>query len=98
MKSLQPRLNKDALILKKTKETKRPDIYMSQSQKYLDKYFRQIESTFWSKPTIYASKKDKCIYAGKYLKKTLADNWVTINQTAKESDQGYSFEAFWEML
>ena len=72
--SSRPRLNKNALVLKKAKKMKYLDIYTDQSQKHLDKYFRQVKSTFQSKPTIYGSKKDKYIYAGEYLRETLAHN------------------------
>ena len=50
------------------------------------------------KPTIYASKEDKCVYAGKYLGKTPADDWVAMDRAAKETDKVYSFEAFQKML
>ena len=71
---------------------------MGQSQKHLDRYFRQVKSTFRSKPTIYVSEKDKCVYAGKYLGKTPADDWVAMDRAAKETDKVYSFEAFQKML
>ena len=73
-RSLRPRLDKDALAFKKAKETKCPNVYTGQSQKHLDKYFRQVKSTFWSKPTIYAFEEDKCMYAGEYLGETPADD------------------------
>ena len=92
------RLNKDILALKRAKKIKHLNIYTGQSQKHLDKYFWQVESTFWLKLTIYASKEDKCVYAGEYLGKTLADNWVAMDWAAKKSNQVYSFEAFREML
>ena len=72
--SSRPQFDKDALALKRAKETKRPNVYTDQSQKHLDRYFRQVELTFWSKPTIYASKKDKCVYAGEYLGETPTDD------------------------
>ena len=95
---MQPRLDKDVLALKRAKETKRPDVYMGQSQKHLDRYFRQVESTFWLKPTIYASKENKCVYISEYLSKTPAEYWVAMDRATKESDQVYSFEAFRDIL
>ena len=98
MESLRPRFDKNALALKKAKEIKHPDVYAGQSQKHLDRYFRQVKLTFWLKSIIYASEEDKCVYAGKYLGKTSVDDWVVIDQAVKESNKVYSFEVFQEML
>ena len=38
------------------------------------------------------------MYTGEYLRETSADDWVAIDRAAKESNQGYSFETFREML
>lgn len=46
LKSLQPRLNKDMLTLKRAKKVKRLDVYISQSQKHLNKFFRQLKTIF----------------------------------------------------
>ena len=72
--SLRPRLDKDTQALKKAKETKHLDGYTSQSQKHLDKYFSQVKLTFQLKPTIYASKEDKCMYTSEYFGETPADD------------------------
>ena len=57
-----------------------------------------MESTFWSKLTIYAFKENKCVYADENLGETPTDNWIAINWAIKESKQGYNFEVFKEML
>ena len=59
-------LDKDALALERATEIRAPKIYMGESQQELNNWVEDVESTFRSRPLIYGSEKQKCLYAGKY--------------------------------
>lgn len=78
------RLDKDKLALERAKDTKRPGLYTGQSQKHLDKFLRQAEATFRTKPTIYATDEDKCSYAGESLDERPGNDWAAMDKAIGE--------------
>ena len=62
-KAKRARFDKDQLAFERAKEVRRPDVYTGQSQNHLDRFFRQVETTFRTKLTIYSNDEDKCVSA-----------------------------------
>lgn len=56
------------------------DIYSGESQKALDLFIRQTETTFRTKPTIYSTDEDRCVFAGEYLGGTPAKDWHRLDK------------------
>lgn len=94
-----PRVDKNALALERAKGIKRPDKYSGQSQKHLDEFLWQAEATFRTKPTIYSSDADKCIYAGESLAEKPQTKWAAIDdQIRADPARNYCWKAFVTML
>ena len=92
-------LDKDALALERATEIRAPKIYLGKNQQELDSWVEDVESMFRSRPIIYGSEEQKCIYAGKYTGDQPKAEWSGMDKRVRaDPEASYSWKDMVDMF
>lgn len=90
---------KNQLAIELAKDITKPDFYSGESQQALDLFLQDNDTVFRTKPTIYASDEDKCLFAVPFLKETPRLDWKDEDAKIKaDPARSYSWPAFVALL
>ena len=87
------------LAVECAKSATEPAVYLGQSQRAFDDFFKQLGLVFETKPLTYQSKEDKCIYASGQLAGIALQAWLEEKRRiTADPERLFTFDGFKEYL